>query len=129
MIKRRDFLKLSALGVGGAVVATGAVKSFIPSLEAGADVAKFDKLPVSNGNFAYYPPFDRWNSWKEMDGDDWKNGGIARHDVKVHDYMLVPTACNNCEASCGLLAYVDKETMSVKKILGNPLHTASLGRT
>jgi anaerobic selenocysteine-containing dehydrogenase len=129
MIKRRDFLKLSIVGAGVGVVASGAVKSFIPSLEAGSDVTKFDKIPVSNGDFAYYPPFDKWNSWKEMDGDDWKNGGTARHDVKVHDYMLVPTACNNCEASCGLLAYVDKESMSVKKIFGNPLHTASLGRT
>ncbi len=128
-IKRREFLKTSAIVAGGAVVATGAIKSFIPSLNAGDSVAGFDKIPVANGNFAYYPPFDKWHGWKEMSGDDWKNGGIARHDVKVYDYVLVPTSCNNCEASCGLLAYVDKESLTVKKILGNPLHVGSLGRT
>lgn len=128
-IKRREFIKTSAIVAGGAVVATGAIKSFIPSLNAGEKISNFDKIPVANGNFAYYPPFDKWHGWKEMSGDDWKNGGIARHDVKVFDYVLVPTSCNNCEASCGLLAYVDKETLTVKKILGNPLHTGSLGRT
>lgn len=128
-LQRRDFLKAAALTTGGAIVATGAVKSFIPTLTAGEKLTNFDRIPVANGDFAYYPPHDKWNGWREMDGDDWKNGGILRHDVKVHNYMIVPTACNNCEASCGLTAYVDKDTLEVKKILGNPLHTASLGRT
>ena len=43
-------------------------------------------------------------------------------------YMLVPTICFNCEAACGLLAYVDKDTMRVRKFEGNPLHPASRGR-
>ena len=42
--------------------------------------------------------------------------------------MLVPTICFNCEAACGLLAYVDKDTMRVRKFEGNPLHPASRGR-
>ena len=36
--------------------------------------------------------------------------------------MLVPTICFNCEAACGLLAYVDKDTLRVRKFEGNPLH-------
>ena len=43
--------------------------------------------------------------------------------------MLIPTTCFNCESACGLLAYVDKETLSVRKFEGNPEHPASRGRT
>ena len=43
-------------------------------------------------------------------------------------YMLVPTTCFNCEAACGLLAYVDSDTLRVRKFEGNPLHPASRGR-
>jgi anaerobic selenocysteine-containing dehydrogenase len=42
--------------------------------------------------------------------------------------MLIPTVCFNCEAACGLLAYVDKETLEVKKFEGNPVHPGSRGR-
>ena len=42
--------------------------------------------------------------------------------------MLVPTTCFNCESACGLLAYVDRDTMTVRKFEGNPLHPASRGR-
>jgi anaerobic selenocysteine-containing dehydrogenase len=130
MITRRNFLKASAFTVGGGVIATGVVKSFIPELTAGesAENLTFDTIPVKNGNFTAYPPFSKWNSWRELDGDDWKRGGIDRTDVKVNEYMLVPTVCNNCEASCGLTAWVDKETLTVRKYMGNPLHTGSLGR-
>ncbi len=40
----------------------------------------------------------------------------------------MPTICFNCEAGCGLLAYVDRETGRVAKLEGNPLHPASRGR-
>ena len=43
-------------------------------------------------------------------------------------YLLVPTICFNCEAACGLLAYVDKDSLRVRKFEGNPLHPASRGR-
>ena len=43
-------------------------------------------------------------------------------------YILVPTLCFNCEAACGLLAYVDKETLEVRKFEGNPVHPGSRGR-
>ena len=36
--------------------------------------------------------------------------------------------CPFCEAACGLLAYVDKDAMRVRKFEGNPLHPASRGR-
>ena len=42
--------------------------------------------------------------------------------------MLVPTTCFNCESACGLLAYVDKETLTVRKFEGNPEHPGSRGR-
>jgi len=41
---------------------------------------------------------------------------------------LVPTTCFNCESACGLLAYVDRETLTVRKFEGNPQHPASRGR-
>ncbi|HEU5264749.1 MAG TPA: molybdopterin dinucleotide binding domain-containing protein, partial [Gaiellaceae bacterium] len=43
-------------------------------------------------------------------------------------YMLVPTTCFNCESACGLLAYVDRETLQVRKFEGNPEHPGSRGR-
>jgi len=34
--------------------------------------------------------------------------------------MLVPTTCFNCESACGLLAYVDPDTLQVRKFEGTP---------
>ncbi|MEZ5116610.1 MAG: molybdopterin-dependent oxidoreductase [Candidatus Nanopelagicales bacterium] len=68
-----------------------------------------------------FPPVDTW--------DD-----VVLYDAKAHPrkvekhYMLVPTTCFNCESACGLLAYVDKETMEVRKVEGNPAHPGSRGR-
>ena len=42
--------------------------------------------------------------------------------------MLVPTTCFNCESACGLLAYVDRDDLSMKKVEGNPAHPGSRGR-
>ena len=44
-------------------------------------------------------------------------------------YWIIPSICFNCESACGILAYVDKETLDVRKIEGNPLHPGSRGRT
>ncbi len=41
--------------------------------------------------------------------------------------MLVPTICFNCEAACGLVAYVDKRRWQVRKLEGNPHHPGSRG--
>jgi anaerobic selenocysteine-containing dehydrogenase len=68
-----------------------------------------------------YPPADRWDDWREYDPKAWPNRVERR-------YMLVPTICFNCEAACGLLAYVDRDAMRIRKFEGNPLHPASRGR-
>ena len=62
--------------------------------------------------FTAFPPRERWNDWEE--------GG--------RKYSLVATTCFNCEAACGLLAYVDQETREVRKFEGNPAHPGSRGR-
>src|SRR5262249_60125498 len=36
--------------------------------------------------------------------------------------------CFNCESACGLLGWVDRETMEVRKFEGNPAHPGSRGR-
>jgi anaerobic selenocysteine-containing dehydrogenase len=73
------------------------------------------------GRLASYPPFEKWEDWTENDAKSWPKR-VERH------YSLVPTTCFNCEAACGLLAYVDKQTGEIKKLEGNPLHPGSRGR-
>jgi anaerobic selenocysteine-containing dehydrogenase len=131
-LNRRDFMQAAAASAGAFAALVGAVRSFIPQAKAGdqlkAGAGGFDKLEVIDGNLHRYPPPNRWNSWKELSGDDWKRGGIGRADIKVHDHIIVPTICSNCEAVCGLTAWIDKETLTVRKYMGNPLHTGSKGR-
>ncbi|MBL8760460.1 MAG: molybdopterin-dependent oxidoreductase [Phycisphaerae bacterium] len=68
-----------------------------------------------------FPPLDQWDDWTEYDAAAWPR--------KVEKkYMLVPTTCFNCEAACGLVAYIDKETRRVRKLEGNPYHPGSRGR-
>jgi anaerobic selenocysteine-containing dehydrogenase len=128
MLNRRNFLQATAF-VGTVVAAKGVVQTFIPELNAvDTNNPAFDKVDITNGDFSAYPPFEKWDSWKELDGDDWKRGGINRNDIKVRDYMIVPTACSNCEAACGITGWVDKKTLEVVKYMGNPLHSGSRGR-
>ena len=68
-----------------------------------------------------YPPRERWDDWVELDSRAWPKR-VERH------CMLVPTTCFNCESACGLLAYVDRETLEVRKFEGNPEHPGSRGR-
>jgi len=68
-----------------------------------------------------YPPHEQWHDWHENDAAAWPE--------KVdRNYALVPTTCFNCEAACGLVAYIDKETGRIEKFEGNPEHPASRGR-
>jgi anaerobic selenocysteine-containing dehydrogenase len=67
------------------------------------------------------PPPERWQDWMEYDAKAWPRK-VERH------YEIIPTICFNCEAACGLLAYVDKESGHVKKLEGNPYHPGSRGR-
>ncbi len=73
------------------------------------------------GGLTDYPPPEKWDHWTEYEA---KSG--SRREKK--DYMIVPTSCFNCEAGCGLLAYVEKESLSVRKFEGNPHHPGSRGR-
>src|SRR5438309_674809 len=52
------------------------------------------------GELATFPPPERWDDWVEYESKAWPKKEPRR-------YMLVPTTCFNCEAGCGLLAYVD----------------------
>jgi anaerobic selenocysteine-containing dehydrogenase len=81
-----------------------------------------DRLLPGSG-LASYPPVERWDDWAEYDAQAWKQG-----ERKVRRYSIIPTTCFNCEACCGLLAYVDKHTGEIRKLEGNPAHPASRGR-
>ena len=73
------------------------------------------------GDLTSYPPPERWDDWTEYEA----TSGQRR---EKRNYMIVPTTCFNCEAGCGLLSYIDKETMRVRKFEGNPYHPGSRGR-
>ena len=72
-------------------------------------------------HLAAYPPKERWDNWVELESKAWPKREERR-------YMLVPTTCFNCESACGLLAYIDQETLAVRKFEGNPEHPGSRGR-
>lgn len=72
-------------------------------------------------HLASFPPKERWDDWVELDSRAWPERSERR-------YMLVPTTCFNCESACGLLAYVDKDSLRVRKFEGNPEHPGSRGR-
>ncbi len=76
---------------------------------------------ASRVHLAAFPPKERWDDWVELDSKAWPERVERR-------YMLVPTTCFNCESACGLLAYIDRDTMQVQKFEGNPEHPGSRGR-
>jgi len=73
------------------------------------------------GNLSSHPAVDRWDDWTELDPKTWPR----RVERK---YTLVPTVCFNCEAACGLLAYVNKDSGRIDKLEGLPTHPGSRGR-
>ena len=76
---------------------------------------------MSTTPLASFPPVEEWDDWMEYDAAAWPK--------KVErKYMLVPTTCFNCEAACGLMAYVDKATMKIQRLEGNPHHPGSRGK-
>ena len=82
-----------------------------------------DELPpiVEPGNLTDYPPPEKWDDWTEYEA----KSGQKR---EKRNYMIVPTTCFNCEAGCGLLSYIEKDTLKVRKFEGNPYHPGSRGR-
>ncbi|GAC1513095.1 MAG: molybdopterin-dependent oxidoreductase [Chloroflexota bacterium] len=98
----------------------------IPDWRKGGE-AQTTKLPAlapdphATGELASYPPPDQWDDWVEYESMAWPRR-MERH------FSVVPTVCFNCEAACGLLAYIDKESGEIRKLEGNPIHPASRGR-
>ena len=76
---------------------------------------------ASRIHLAAFPPRERWDNWVELDSASWPRKVERR-------YSLIPTTCFNCESACGLLAYVDHETLKIRKFEGNPEHPGSRGR-
>ena len=72
--------------------------------------------PLSN-----YPPPEKWDHWEEYEAKAWPK-------KEKKSYSIIPTTCFNCEAACGLLAYVDKEIQEIRRFEGNPYHPGSRGR-
>ncbi len=62
---------------------------------------------ASRVHLAAFPPKERWDNWTDVD---------SRR--VPHRSMLVPTTCFNCESACGLLAYVDRDTLQVHTTWG-----------
>jgi anaerobic selenocysteine-containing dehydrogenase len=77
--------------------------------------------PMIVRNLASCPPPEKWHDWVEYDAQAWPR------KVEKH-YEIIPTICFNCEAACGLLAYVDKGTGRIRRFDGNPYHPGSRGR-
>ncbi|MGE3993683.1 hypothetical protein, partial [Pseudorhodoplanes sp.] len=73
------------------------------------------------GGLASYPDYDEWDDFVDYDPTAWPRK-VERH------FSLVPTVCFNCEAGCGLLAFINQETLEIERMEGNPLHVASRGR-
>ena len=77
--------------------------------------------PPHSGVLRAGPELAEWKHWTEWDARAWP-------ERKERAYQLVPTVCFNCEAACGLVAFVDKSTGAIAKLEGHPLHPASRGR-
>jgi anaerobic selenocysteine-containing dehydrogenase len=69
-----------------------------------------------------HPDPSQWDDYVEYESTSWPRKERRR-------YWIIPSVCFNCESACGILAYVDKDTLTVRKIEGNPLHPGSRGRT
>jgi anaerobic selenocysteine-containing dehydrogenase len=72
--------------------------------------------------FRTHPDPSEWDDYVDFESKSWPKKD-RRH------YWIIPSICFNCESACGILAYVDKETLEVRKIEGNPVHPGSRGRT
>ena len=102
-----------------------------PWIEKAAEALRLIKpLPVEEGevlprmsvrSLQNFPPLEKWHHWEEYEAEAWPR-------KKKKSYHLIPTTCFNCESACGLVAYVDKETGSVRRFEGNPHHPGSRGR-
>ena len=72
--------------------------------------------------FKSHPDPSEWDNFVDYESTSWPRKDRRR-------YWIIPSICFNCESACGILAYVDQETLEVRKIEGNPVHPGSRGRT
>lgn len=72
--------------------------------------------------FRSHPDPAEWDDYVDFESTAWPRKERRR-------YWIIPSICFNCESACGILAYVDKDTLAVRKIEGNPVHPGSRGRT
>jgi anaerobic selenocysteine-containing dehydrogenase len=72
--------------------------------------------------FRKHPLPSEWDDYTDFESTSW-----PQKDRKK--YWIIPSICFNCESACGIIAYVDKKTLDVRKIEGNPVHPGSRGRT
>jgi anaerobic selenocysteine-containing dehydrogenase len=72
--------------------------------------------------FKSHPDPSEWDSFVDYESTSWPRKDRRR-------YWIIPSICFNCESACGILAYVDQDTLEVRKIEGNPVHPGSRGRT
>jgi anaerobic selenocysteine-containing dehydrogenase len=72
--------------------------------------------------FRTHPAPSEWDNFVDYESTSWPRKDRRR-------YWIIPSICFNCESACGILAYVDQETLEVRKIEGNPVHPGSRGRT
>lgn len=79
------------------------------------------RLDPAGGGLASYPPVEKWDDWVEYDTAQWPR------KVEKH-CRIIPTICFNCEAACGLVGVVEKDTHRIRRFEGNPEHPGSRGR-
>ena len=91
----------------------------IPNLHE-AQPAPVERL-TDAGQQTKFPPPEKWDDWVEYEAKAWPK-------IEKKNYTIVPTTCFNCESACGLTAYIDKDTNSIRKFEGNPYHPGSRGR-
>jgi len=72
--------------------------------------------------FRSHPDPKEWDDYVDFESTSWPKKDRRR-------YWIIPSICFNCESACGIIAYVDKDTLDIRKIEGNPLHPGSRGRT
>ena len=77
---------------------------------------------IRMAEFRTHPDPSQWDDYVDFESTSWPKKDRRR-------YWIIPSICFNCESACGILAYVDKETLDVRKIEGNPVHPGSRGRT
>ncbi|MBM4263045.1 MAG: formate dehydrogenase [Deltaproteobacteria bacterium] len=80
-----------------------------------------DALRLEPNGLANYPSVEKWDDWVEYDTAQWPR------KVEKH-CRIVPTICFNCEAACGLVAVIEKDTNKIRRFEGNPEHPGSRGR-